>query len=286
MLIVGFVIVFAAMLGGFILAGGNPLVLLHVSEFVVIGGIAIGILVIATPTSVMKRLIGEVIGALAGKHVGRHDFDDLLKLLYELFMVGRRSGIIALESHILEPKNSTIFNKYPSVTKDKCRLEFICSSFRPLIDGKIKPDQLAPLLETELDTKATEADHTVHTLQLVGDSLPGVGIVAAVLGIINTMAAISEGPEAVGQKVAAALTGTFLGIFFAYGFINPLAARIKHSHASDQMYFQCILQAVTAYARGMAPLMAIEVARRALESEVQAGSSEMEEMLKGITPGS
>ncbi|MDX2111961.1 MAG: motility-associated protein [Verrucomicrobiota bacterium] len=284
MLILGFLIVIGATLGGFIIAGGNPILLLHVSEFVVIGGIAAGILIIATPGNVLKNLIAQCTAAFKGGHVGKHDFQDLLKLLYELFMMGRRNGIIVLESHIVEPQTSAVFAKYPTVLKEKGRVQFVCSAFRPLIDGKIKPDQLGPLLEAELETKITESDHPVHILQLIGDSLPGVGIVAAVLGIINTMASISEGPEKVGEKVAAALTGTFLGVFAAYGFVNPLAHRIKHSNSCEHMYYMCILQAVSAYARGMAPLMAVEVARRALESDVQPESAEMEAMLKAISP--
>lgn len=285
MLLLGVLIVFGATLGGFLLAGGNPLVLLHVSEFVVIGGIAVGILIIATPGSVLKRALQQVMGAITGAHIHKEEFTELIKLLYELFMMGRRNGVIALESHIVEPKASSVFAKYPSVLKDQTRVDFLCNAFRPLIDGKIKPDQLAPLLAAELETKANETDQPVHILQLVGDSLPGVGIVAAVLGIINTMAAISQGPEMVGQKVAAALTGTFLGVFGAYGFVNPLATRIRHTNNSEFMYFQCILQAVSSYARGMAPVMAVEVARRSLESEVQPSPVELEEMLKGIGTG-
>jgi len=284
LLLIGFAIVLGAAMGGFMVAGGNPLVLLHVSEFIVIGGIAIGIMVISSPGHVMTNMVAKIKGAVAGGHTGKGEYLDLLKLLYEIFLLGRRSGLIALEAHILEPEKSTIFTKYGSFVKHAERVEFLCNGLRPVVDGKIKPDQLEALLEVELDAKSTEADEPVHLLQLVGDSLPGVGIVAAVLGIINTMTAIAEGPEAVGEKVAAALTGTFLGVFAAYGFVNPLAARIKHNNANDDKYFRCILQAVAGFAKGLAPLMAVEVARRSLDSTVQPGADELESILKAMPP--
>ena len=231
LILVGALIVLASTLGGFMLAGGHPLVLLQVSEFVVIFGVSLGVLVIASPNHVLKEVIHKVKSAVLGKNAGKSEFFDLLRLLYEIFMVGRRNGLIALEEHVMEPEKSVIFQRYPSVLKHKDRLEFLVNGLKPVIDGKIKPDQLEELMTAEIDAKAEEWDHPVHILQLVGDSMPGIGIVAAVLGIINTMASISEGPEKVGEHVAAALTGTLLGIFAAYGFVNPLANRIKFNNA-------------------------------------------------------
>jgi chemotaxis protein MotA len=203
-------------------------------------------------------------------------------LLYEVFMVGRRNGLIALEEHVIDPTKSSIFTKYPSVMNNKERLEFMVNGLKPVIDGKIKPDQLESLMTAELDSKATEAEHPLHVLQLISDSLPAIGIVAAVLGIINTMSAISEGPEAVGAKVAAALTGTLLGIFFAYGFVSPLGARIKSNIAADTEFLICIMQAVAGFAKGLAPLTAVEIARRSLSSHVQPGGAELEATLKRL----
>jgi chemotaxis protein MotA len=266
------------------LAGGQPLVLLHVSEFVVILGVGAGVLVIASPGHVLKEIMHKVKETVVGKSPGQKEFVDLLKLLYEIFMVGRRNGLIALEEHIMDPKKSSIFQRYPSVTNHHERLEFLCNGLKPVIDGKIKPDQLQDLMIAELEAKCTEAEHPVHILQLVGDSLPGIGIVAAVLGIINTMASISEGPEKVGEKVAAALTGTLLGIFVAYGFVNPLANRVKFNTASDEQFLKCIMQAVTGFAKGLAPLTAVEVARRSLDSNVQPRGAELELALKALAP--
>jgi len=285
LILVGAAIVFAATIGGFMMAGGHPGVLLHVSEFVVILGIAFGVLVIATPLHVMKEIVHKIKEALGGKSAGKTELFDLLKLLYEVFMIGRRAGLIALEEHITDPKASAVFQKYPTVLSHPARLEFICNGLKPVIDGKIKPDQLEDLMNAELHAKELENDHPVHALQMIGDSLPAIGIVAAVLGIINTMSAIAEGPEAVGEKVAAALTGTLLGIFVAYGFVNPLAARIKTNNASDQQCLKCIMQAVAGFAKGLAPLTAVEIARRSLDSAVQPGAEEMETAVKSLGTG-
>jgi chemotaxis protein MotA len=282
LIIIGAVIVFAATLGGFMMAGGHPGVLLHPSEFVVIMGIPLGVLVIATPIHVIKEIIHKTKEALLGKPAGKKDFFDLLKLLYELFMMGRRNGLIALEEHVMDPSKSSLFQKYPSLLNNHERLHFLCNGLKPVIDGKIKPDQLENLMTAELKAKELESAHPVHALQMIGDSLPAIGIVAAVLGIINTMAAIAEGPEVVGEKVAAALTGTLMGIFFAYGFVNPLAGRITSNNASEMLCLNCIMHAVAGFAKGLAPLTAVEVARRSLDSSVQPAADELEAAVKGL----
>lgn len=286
LILVGSLIVFGATLGGFMVAGGNPVLLLHVSEFIVIGGVALGALVIASPAHMLKEIVHKVQHAILGKQSSKAEYFDLLKMLYEIFMVGRRNGLIALEEHVMNPGSSSIFAKYPSFTANHERMQFLLNGLKPVIDGKIKPDQLEDLMLTELDAKSEESDHPVHLLQLVGDSLPGIGIVAAVLGIINTMAAIADGPEAVGERVAAALTGTFLGVFSAYGFVNPLANRIKFNNGAEMTYLRCILAAVAGFAKGLAPLTAVEVARRSLDSSVQPAADELEQTLKSMpAPG-
>lgn len=282
LVLIGSLIVVVATLGGFMIAGGNPLVLLHVSEFVVILGVAAGVLVIASPMHVLKEILHKTKAAIGGKTATKSDHVDLLKLLYELFMTGRRNGLIALEEHVMDPVNSAVFQRYPSVLAHKDRLQFLVNGLKPVIDGKIKPDQLEELMQAELTSKREEAEHPVHIITLVGDSLPAIGIIAAVLGIINTMAAIADGPEAVGEKVAAALTGTLLGIFVAYGFVNPLNNRIKFNDASDLSCLKCIMQAVAGFAKGLAPLTAVEVARRSIDSSVQPSADELETEVKAL----
>ena len=264
------------------LAGGKPLVLLHVSEFVVIGGVAAGVLIIASPAHILKEIVHKIKGAISNKSAGKPEFFELLKLLYELFMMGRRNGLIALEEHVMDPANSALFKKYPSLLEHPERLQFLCNGLKPVIDGKIKPDQLESLMHAELEAKSEEADQPVHMLQLIGDSLPGIGIVAAVLGIITTMASIADGPAAVGEHVAAALTGTLLGIFCAYGFVNPIANRIRLNNASDAQYLRCIKQAVAGFAKGLAPFTAVEIARRSLESAVQPDGEEFQAATKEL----
>jgi chemotaxis protein MotA len=284
LILLGALIVLASTLGGFMLAGGKPLVLLQVSEFVVIFGVSLGVLIIASPNHVLKEVIHKVRKAIMGKNAGKTEFFQLLKLLYEIFMVGRRNGLIALEEHVMDPQKSAIFLRYPTVLQHPERLEFLVNGLKPVIDGKIKPDQLEQLMTAEIDAKSEEWDHPVHILQLVGDSMPGIGIVAAVLGIINTMASISDGPEKVGEHVASALTGTLLGIFAAYGFVNPLANRIKFNNAADLLCLRCIMQAVSGFAKGLAPLTAVEIARRSLDSSVQPAAAELEAALKALPP--
>ena len=282
LLIIGFIIVLGATLGGFMLAGGQPLVLMHVSEFVVIGGIAIGVLVISSPMQTIKAIVTKTLEAIKGGGAKKTDYVDLLKLLYETFVLARRNGLIALEDHVLEPANSPLFKKYPSFLNNKERVAFLCNALRPLIDGRIKPEQLEGLMRSELNAKEEEAEAPIHILQLIGDSLPGIGIIAAVLGIINTMAAIADGPAKVGERVAAAMTGTFLGILGAYGFVNPLTIRIKVNNAADIQYFSSILKGLAGFANGMAPVMAVEVARRCLDPGVQPEADELEKMLKAL----
>lgn len=280
LILIGYFIVLAATLGGFMVAGGHPAVLMHVSEFIVIGGIAGGVLVIASPKKVLTGTVHATMVALKGALPNRDDYLDLFKILYELFMTGKKSGLIALDEHVSNPENSAIFRKYPRFLAKDHHVEFLCNGLKPIIDGKIKPDQLQPLLQAEIDTKEQEGHGPITVLQLVGDSLPGIGIIAAVLGIINTMAAISEGPEAVGQKVAAALTGTFLGILGAYGFINPLTNRIKFNEESETKYYQAMATAISSFARGLAPIMAIEIARRSLDASLVPPAEELEHALK------
>jgi len=281
LLLIGFIIVFAAVMGGFMLAGGHPAVLLHVSEFVVIGGVALGILVVASPFSTLKLTFTKILKAFKGS-ASKVENVDLLKMLFELFTLGRKGGVIALEEHLSNPKGSSILSKYPTFVNNHHRVDFLCNSLRPIVDGRCKPEQLNDVLDHDLEAKEEEADGPIHVLQLIGDSLPGVGIVAAVLGIINTMAAIAEGPEAVGEKVAAALTGTFLGILAAYGFVNPLTSRIKANNGMELLYFKSIKKGVIAFAGGMAPIMAVEISRRCLDHTVQPAADELEETLKNL----
>jgi len=282
LLAIGYIIVLGSILGGFMIAGGKPILLLHISEFVVIGGVSVGVLIVSSPSTVLKNVVKDIKESFGQSGASAEEFMDLLKMLYELFMLSRKGGLIALDEHMGDPHNSSIFNKYPSFLKHPERVEFLINALRPIVDGKIKPEQLQSLLIEEVECKEEEAGGSISVLSLIGDSLPGIGIVAAVLGIINTMAAIAEGPEKVGEKVAAALTGTFLGVLGAYGFINPLCKRIQFGHKSHLMYFNTMVKAVSGFAKGLAPVMAIEVARRSLDKAVQPTADNLEKILKNL----
>jgi chemotaxis protein MotA len=281
-IIVGILIVFGSVVGGFKMAGGNPLALLHLSEFVIICGAAGGAMVVMSPRQVLVDLFKALKEALKGAPHSRSAYEDLFKALYELFMLGRRGGMVALEEHVMNPETSNIFSKYPSFLKDKHAMEFLCNGLRPIIDGKIKPDHLKMLLEIELDAMEEEHERPVSVLTKAADAMPGFGIVAAVLGIVLTMSAIAGPIEQIGEKVGAALVGTFLGIFISYGFMNPLAVNIEFMNMSKMAYIRCIAASVIGFAGGMSPIMAVEVARRGLPSEVKPSADGLEIMLKAL----
>lgn len=263
--------------------GGHPITLMHVSELLIIGGAAMGALITMSPKKVLIDIVKFTIKSLKGDPHTKEDYEDVLKALYELFMVARRNGMIALEDHILNPESSSILSKYPSFLKHKHAVDFLCGSLRPVIDGKIKPEQLKILMEIEIERMEEEHHAPISVLTKAADSMPGFGIVAAVLGIVITMGAINGPIEQIGVKVAAALVGTFLGILLSYGFLNPLAVKFEFIGRSELDYIRCIANAVTGFASGMAPIMAVELARRSLDSQFKPTADELEAMLKSIT---
>jgi chemotaxis protein MotA len=281
-IIVGALIVCACVLGGFMIGGGHLAVLIHPNELIIIGGGALGALVIMSPKKVLLDIFKGIMTCLKGTPHNRAAYEDLLKVLYELFLIGRRNGMIALEEHVLEPANSSIFKKYPLFINNKEAVDFLCGSLKPIIDGKIKPDQLRLLLDTEIEQLEIESHAPVSVLTKTADSMPGFGIVAAVLGIIITMASISGPVEQIGIEVAAALVGTFLGILLAYGFLSPLATNLEFISAAELEYIKCIASCVTGFAGGMAPVTAVELGRRGLSSELRPTAEEMEEMFKSV----
>lgn len=280
--ILGGLIVVGSVVGGFIMAGGHPVALIHISEFVVIGGAALGAMVLMSPKKVLVDLIKQLLGTMKGTPYNKAAYDELFKALYELFMMGRRSGMVALEEHVMNPETSSIFSKYPTFQKNLHAIHFLCNGLRPIIDGKIKPDQLKLLLEIEVDAMEEEHEKPIGVLIKAADAMPGFGIVAAVLGIVITMASIAGPIEQIGEKVAAALVGTFLGIFLSYGFMNPLAVNMEFVSRAEMTYIRCIAASVVGFANGMSPIMAVEVARRGLSSEVKPTSDDLETMLKSL----
>ncbi len=281
--IIGCIIVLGCTAGAFVWSGGSLLLLWHPPEMLAIGGISLGVAVICAPKDVLVHTIKACLGVLKGAGPGKEEYLELMKILYELFMLGRRNGLLALDEHVSAPESSSIFQNYPKFLGDKDKLEFLCSALRPIIDGKIKPDQLEPLLKAEIDAKKHAAHGPVNVLHLLGDSLPGIGIVAAVMGIILTMSYLDQGVMVIGGKISAALSGTFLGIFAAYGFINPLCNVIEFGNEAEETYYICMSRSIGAFARGLAPIMAVELARRSLEAGMVPSADDLENILKSAT---
>jgi chemotaxis protein MotA len=281
-ILIGIIIVTVSILGGFKWGGGNLGALWHPSELLIIGGGAIGALVIMSPKKVLVDMGKGLVVCLKGAPYNRSAFEELLKVLYELFLLGRRNGMIALEEHVMDSQNSSVFKKYPLFSGNKHAMEFLCGSLRPIIDGKIKPDQLRLLLDVEIDRMETEHSAPVNVLTKTADAMPGFGIVAAVLGIVITMASISGAVELIGEHVAAALVGTFLGILLSYGYLGPLATNLEFNSAAELDYTRCIAACVIGFANGMAPITAVELGRRGLSSDLRPNAEELEEMLKSL----
>jgi len=280
-LIIGAIVVIASVVGGFTMVGGNLLALWHVNEIIVICGCAAGAYVIATPPKVIKSAFHGMKSLLKGPKYRRADYVDLLKLIYELLLKIRREGTMSIEDHIENPKDSAIFQKYPKVAADDHILAFITDCLRLMVGGNMNPHELESLLEYELETHHQEALEPAHSIQKVADALPGFGIVAAVLGIIITMSIVGTAPPAeIGEKVASALVGTFLGIFIAYGFVGPIATAMENRAHEDGKAFEVIKMALVASLRGYAPPVAIEFARKLLFSDVRPSFQDLEADLK------
>lgn len=280
--IVGFIIVIGAVLTGFVCSGGHIHSLIHPFEMVTIGGSALGAMIVMSPMKVLKDLVKSLIQVLKGAPFNKASYEELFKLMYELFRLARRSGFLALESHLAHPHDSAIFQKYPGIYKNHHVQEFICGLITPIMDGSVTPQRLPDLVNSEL--KAMEEEHhaPLGVLSKTADALPGFGIVAAVLGIVITMGAIDGPVEEIGHKVGAALVGTFLGILMSYGFLGPLATNMEFIGAAELMYFRSIGSIVVAFVSDLPPKVAIELARRGLTSDVKPTPDQLEAMFKAV----
>lgn len=278
--IAGCVVVLGCVLAGFTWSGGHVGALIHPAEIVTIGGAALGALIMMSPKKVLGDLVRGVLQAMKGTPFNKNAYRDLFGLLYDIMSVARRDGMLGLESHVSDPHQSTIFNKYPRLASNHHVIEFICGALSPIIEGTANPDQLEALLETELRVIEEEHHAPISVLSKTADALPGFGIVAAVLGIVITMGAIDGPVEEIGHKVGAALVGTFLGILASYGFFAPLVGRMEFQGAAELAFFRSIASAVLAFVRDLPPKVAIEQARRGVGSEVRPTRSELDELFK------
>ncbi len=275
LIIVGSVVVMAAVLGGFIMAGGHVMVLWQPSEFVVIGGAAIGSLLISTPPKIVKMLVGQIAGAFKpGTSSG--DYIDLLAMQYQIFKLIQQSGVMALEAHFEDPSKSQLLGRYPKFLARHEAVDFLADSAKVIIVGGIAAHDLEALMDEDLRVHHEDALKPSATLSTVGDALPGLGIVAAVLGVVITMGHIDAPPAEIGHHVGAALVGTFLGILLSYGFVAPLAGSLQQRVNEEQYYCLCIKAGLLAVYKGHPPTIAIEFARRALPHDVRPSFNETE----------
>ena len=279
--IVGYVIVFGAVIGGFVLEGGPIAVLNQTIEFLIIGGAAIGSLLAGTPTKVLGGLAGSLKKAVVGSGYSKADYMDLFNMLYEVFSVMRKNGEMALEKDVDDPTNSEIFKKYPKFLANHAAQGMMLDSLRLVISGSASAEELSHLMDEEIATHEEEGRRPAGVLSKTADALPGLGIVAAVLGVIIAMGSMDQGPEVIGHKIAAALVGTFLGILLCYGVAQPLVQKMELLLVEEAKYLECIKTGILAYLHGAAPIIAVEYARRVVFSTERPSALELEDACRG-----
>lgn len=279
--IIGIVIVFVAVMVGYIMHHGNIAVLIQINEFVILGGAGLGSFLAANGMKNFQGAIKGFLGLLKPDPFTKQAYLDVLKMMFQLFNVARKEGLLGLEQHIETPEKSEIISKYPSFLANHHATAFFCDTMKVILTGAVGPHDLSEMMEIDIETAHAEQNVPAQAIQTVGDAMPGFGIVAAVLGVIITMGKIAEGdPAAIGQSVAAALVGTFLGILLAYGVFAPIARAMELRIKSEGSYMNCMRYALFSFARGESPITCVEFARRNIEPAVRPGFAEMETAVK------
>ena len=278
--IIGILIVIAAIMGGYLMEHGNVQVLLQPAELLIIGGAAIGTVLIANPLHILKKIAAGVAGVFSGSKFTKDRYIESLKMMYELFNKARKEGLMGLESDVEEPSKSPVFSKHPKFLKDHHVRDFVCDTLRMAVTGA-EPFDLDQLLDLDMEVHHHDAGLPIAALSTMADSLPGLGIVAAVLGVVITMSALGGPPEEIGRKVAAALVGTFLGILLCYGFVGPISANMAKSAEEERAYLHVLRVVMITFLKGTAPIMAVESARRAIPGHVRPSFAEVEKACRG-----
>lgn len=279
--IIGLVIVFGSVIGGFLMEKGKLPVLVQPAELVIIGGAALGTLLVGNPLPLVIKIFTATLGILSGNKYTKDFYLEALKMLHDIFQYARKSGMAKLEEDIEAPDKSAVFSKYPKLVKDHHVLNFICDTLRTSLSGVVAPHDLDSLVEADIDIHHHASLAPVQALTTVADALPGLGIVAAVLGVVITMGALGGPPEEIGHKVAAALVGTFLGILLSYGVVGPIAANLTKTCEAESAFYQTLRAGLMAFAKGMAPIIAVEFARRAIPHDCRPEFKTMEEACRG-----
>ncbi|HVP46082.1 MAG TPA: flagellar motor stator protein MotA [Bryobacteraceae bacterium] len=278
--IIGIIVVFGAIVGGYLMEHGNLMVLVQPAELLIIGGAALGTMLIANPLPIIMRILKGFGAVFVPSPFSKPFYLQHLKMLNELFHYARKNGAVKLEADIEEPHKSALFKNYPGFLKNHHALFFVCDTLRMYISGGVGSFELDQMMELDMEVHHQSASVPVASLTTIADSLPGLGIVAAVLGVVITMGALGGPPEEIGHKVAAALVGTFLGILLCYGFIGPLASNMAKGNDAEAQFYHCLRVAVNAFIRGSAPILAIEFARRTIPAGLRPTFQEMEQFCK------
>ena len=279
--IIGYVIVFGGVIGGFVIEGGPISILNQPVEFLIIGGAGLGALVVGTPLKVLAALGNKLKSAIGGNGSTKSDYMELFAMLYEVFSIMRKSGEMALEKDVDDPENSEIFKKYPQFISNHAAKNMLLDSLRLVISGSANADELSHLMDEEIATHEEEARRPAGVLAKTADAFPGLGIVAAVLGVIIAMGSMDQGPEVLGHKIAVALVGTFIGILACYGILQPLVQKMEILIVEESKYLECIKTGILAYLHGAAPIIAVEYARRVVFSTERPSAQELEEACRG-----
>lgn len=274
--LLGILVVFGAVFGGYVVEKGNLFVLVQPAELLIVGGAAFGIVLVANPPAVIRKMLSGAFAAFLSPPYTRASYLRSLRMLYEVFSFAQRAGMNALENDVEDPENSRIFSNYPELLKDRDTLNFFCDSLRMLVVGVNTPHEIDHLMDLDIEIQRREHHQPVSALSSVADALPGLGIVAAVLGVVITMQAIGGSPESVGEKVAAALVGTFLGILLCYGVIGPIASRLDSVCTARIHCLEVFRNAIMAFVRGSSPILAVEYGRRSIPLELRPAFGEME----------
>jgi chemotaxis protein MotA len=279
--IIGIVVVLSAVIGGYLLEGGNMHVLFQPVELLIIGGAAIGAFAISSTPRVLSLVLKSLATILAPKSQSKAKYLELLSLLYQLFSKIRKEGLVSIESDIETPDKSPIFRKYASVLASHHVLSFICDNLKVIITANVPPHELDNLMEIEIDTHHHQALIPAHSISKVADGLPALGIVAAVLGVVLTMGKISEPPAVLGHSIGAALVGTFLGVLLSYGFVGPMATNLESQAEEAAGPLNVVKVALVAFVGGSAPQMAVEFGRRAVPDKEKPTFNELEGAVRG-----
>lgn len=283
-IIIGIVFVMLCVLGGFLMIDGPLGVLIQPSEFVVIGGAVIGATIAANPLKFLMILTRQLPAALKGSPYNKNVYSELLRMQYDIYVNSKKGGLLSIEEDVNDPLASSIFTKYPSFLANHHALEYFCDALKMLVNGACSPEELEMMLESEIETHHEENAIVPGLLQRASDALPGLGIVAAVLGIVVTMQHLDGPPEELGHHVGAALVGTFLGLLLSYGMIAPIAANIENLAHDEGKFYNCIKTGLVAFAFGAAPSTAVEFARKTIFSFDRPSTAELEPLLKEIKP--